>query len=212
MMALTSCQKSNQDASALKTQKDSLSYAIGLSVGKSLQQDSVGVDPDLIARALKDLAVNKTILNDEAAKETIRRYRKEQLAQQGEKNKKAGEAFLEENKKKNGVIPLPSGLQYRVITAGSGKKPKANQIVVVQYRGMNIDGKEFDSSFRNGQPVSLRVDRVIKGWSEALQLMAVGSKWELFVPSDLAYGENGISQLIGPNSTLIFEIELVAIK
>jgi len=212
MMALTSCQKSNQDASALKTQKDSLSYAIGLSVGKSLQQDSVSVDPDLIARALKDLAVNKTILNDQASKETIMRYRKEQLAQKGEKNKKAGETFLEENKKKNGVVPLPSGLQYRVITAGSGKKPKANQTVVVHYRGMTIDGKEFDSSYRNGQPVSLQVDRVIKGWSEALQLMTVGSKWELFVPSDLAYGENGISQVIGPNSTLIFEIELLSIK
>ena len=212
MMTLASCKKNNQDASELKTQKDSLSYSIGLNIGKNLQQDSIDVNPEMIARAMKDIAENKTLLNDETAKKAITDYEKQRHAQQGERNKKVGEAFLAENKKKNSVVTLPSGLQYRVIAMGDGKKPKANQVVIVHYRGMNIDGKEFDSSFRNGQPVSFRVDRVIKGWTEALQLMPVGSKWELFVPSDLAYGENGINPVIGPNSTLIFELELLAIK
>lgn len=212
IILLGSCQKNGQDASALKTQKDSLSYSIGLNIGKSLQQDSIDVNPEMLARAMKDIAENKPLLNDEAAKQSIAQYRKQQLVLIGEKNKKAGEAFLEENKKKSGVITLPSGLQYRVITEGNGKKPKASQTVVVHYRGMNISGKEFDSSFRNGQPVSFRVDKVIKGWTEALQLMSIGSKWEIFIPPDLAYGDRGVSQAIGPNSTLIFELELLAIK
>jgi FKBP-type peptidyl-prolyl cis-trans isomerase FklB len=204
--------KNSHDASVLKTQKDSLSYSIGLNIGKSLQQDSIDISPEMIARAMKDLADNKPILNDDAAKQTITQYRTQQLSIVSEKNKKAGEAFLEENKKKNDVVTLPSGLQYRVITEGSGKKPRANQTVVVHYRGMTINGKEFDSSFRNGQPVSFQVDRVIKGWTEALQLMPVGSKWEIFIPPNLAYGDRGVSQLIGPNSTLIFELELLSIK
>lgn len=212
MLTLASCKKNNQDASDLKTQKDSLSYSIGLNIGKSLQQDSIEINPEIMVKAMKDAAENKPLFTDEIAKKTIADYGKRRLAEQGEKNKKTGEAFLAENKKKNGVITLPSGLQYRVIVMGEGKKPKANQTVVVHYRGMNIDGKEFDSSFRNGQPVSFRVDRVIKGWTEALQLMPVGSKWELFASPDLAYGENGINPVIGPNCTLIFEIELLAIK
>jgi FKBP-type peptidyl-prolyl cis-trans isomerase FklB len=212
MMMFTSCQKGDQGASALKTQHDSLSYSIGLTIGKNLQQDSVSLNPELFARALKDLAENKVLLNDTITRKVIAEYGKRRIAERGEKNKKAGEAFLEENKKKSGVVVLPSGLQYRVITMGDGKKPKADQLVLVHYRGMNIDGIEFDSSFRNGKPVSFRLNQVIKGWTEAIQLMPVGSKWELFIPPNLAYGENGVSQAIGPNSTLIFEIELLGVK
>jgi FKBP-type peptidyl-prolyl cis-trans isomerase len=212
IITFTSCQKGDQASSVLKTQADSLSYSIGLTIGKNLQQDSVVINPEMFARALKDLADDKVLLNDTATRKVIADYGKRRMAEKGEKNKKAGEAFLEENKKKSGVVVLPSGLQYRVITMGDGKKPKANQLVLVHYRGMNIDGVEFDSSFKNGRPVSFHLNQVIKGWTEAILLMPVGSKWELFIPPDLAYGENGINQVIGPNSTLIFEIELLGAK
>jgi FKBP-type peptidyl-prolyl cis-trans isomerase FklB len=130
----------------------------------------------------------------------------------GDKNKKAGEAFLAANKKKDGVVTLPSGLQYKILKAGNGAKPTASQTVSCNYRGTLIDGKEFDSSERNGKPAEFPVGQVIKGWVEALQLMPVGSKWQLFIPSDLAYGANGQGQIIGPNAVLIFDIELLSIK
>jgi len=130
----------------------------------------------------------------------------------GEKNKKEGEAFLAENKKKKGVITLPSGLQYKIITAGKGKNPKATDTVTVQYRGTLIDGTEFDSSYRRGQPATFLVNGVIAGWTEALSLMQEGAKWQIFVPSNLAYGEKGAGGQIGPNTTLIFEIEMVSIQ
>ena len=130
----------------------------------------------------------------------------------GEKNKAEGEAFLAENKKKEGVITLPSGLQYKVIKAGTGKKPKATDTVTVHYQGTLIDGKEFDSSYRRGQPVTFPVNGVIPGWTEALQLMEEGAKWQIFIPSSLAYGDRGAGRDIGPHATLIFEIELVSIQ
>ena len=130
----------------------------------------------------------------------------------GEKNKTEGDAFLAANKAKEGVVTLPSGLQYKIITAGTGPKPTLEQTVVCHYRGTLIDGKEFDSSYKRGQPATFPVKGVIKGWTEVLQLMPVGSKWQVFIPSDLAYGERGAGADIGPNATLVFEIELVAIK
>jgi FKBP-type peptidyl-prolyl cis-trans isomerase len=130
----------------------------------------------------------------------------------GDKNMKEGEAFLAENKKKEGVVTLPSGLQYKVITAGTGKKPKATDTVTTQYRGTLIDGTEFDSSYKRGQPTTFPVAGVITGWTEALQLMPVGSKWQLFIPSNLAYGPRGAGHLIGPNATLVFEVELLSIE
>jgi FKBP-type peptidyl-prolyl cis-trans isomerase FklB len=130
----------------------------------------------------------------------------------GEKNVKEGETFLAANKKKEGVVTLPSGLQYKILKTGDGPKPTKDQTVKCHYRGTLIDGTEFDSSYKRGEPTEFPVGQVIKGWTEALQLMPVGSKWQLFIPSDLAYGPNGAGQMIGPNVTLIFDIELISIK
>ena len=134
------------------------------------------------------------------------------MQEAGEANKKEGEAFLADNKTKPGVVALPSGLQYKILTEGTGAKPTAGDSVVCNYRGTLINGKEFDSSYKRGQPATFPVGRVIKGWTEALQLMPVGSKWQLFIPSDLAYGASGAGGDIGPNATLIFEVELISIQ
>jgi FKBP-type peptidyl-prolyl cis-trans isomerase FklB len=200
----------------LTTDRDKNSYAIGMNIGKSLHRDSVDVDPAIVARGLQDaLAGGKTLLTDDEAKASmlalqadIRKHMQEKI----EANKKAGEDFLEANKSKEGVVTLPSGLQYKILTAGDGPKPTATDTVVCKYRGTLIDGTEFDNSDKHGGPATFPVTGVIKGWTEALQLMPVGSKWQLFVPSDLAYGPRGQGGEIGPNSTLIFEVELLSIK
>lgn len=205
----------------LKTQKDKVSYAIGLDVGNGLKKNEVDVDPDIVAKAIKDiLSGNKPLMTEQEVKTTILDLQKdvqakqqERMKAQGDKNKKEGEAFLAQNKTKDGVKTLPSGLQYTVITEGKGKSPKASDTVTVQYRGTLIDGTEFDSSYKRGQPATFPVGGVIKGWTEALQLMQEGSKWQLFIPSDLAYGASGTQGgPIGPNAVLIFEVELVSIK
>jgi FKBP-type peptidyl-prolyl cis-trans isomerase FklB len=205
----------------LKTEKDKISYAIGLDVGNGLKKNEIDVDADIVARAIKDiLAGNKPLMTDEEVKTTITGLQKDLQAKQqermkalGDKNKKEGEAFLAKNKTKEGVKTLPSGLQYKVITQGKGKTPMASDTVTVQYRGTLIDGTEFDSSYKRGQPATFPVSGVIKGWTEALQLMKEGSKWQLVIPSDLAYGASGTQGgPIGPNAVLIFDVELVSIK
>jgi FKBP-type peptidyl-prolyl cis-trans isomerase len=204
----------------LDTEKDKLSYAIGVNVGKSLQKDSVEIDPSIILRGLKDaLAGGKTLMTDEEVKAAILGlqtdlHKKQEAAMQaaGDANKKQGEEFLAANKTKEGVVTLPSGLQYKILTAGTGPKPSTTDSVVCNYKGTLIDGTEFDSSFKRGQPATFPVDKVIKGWTEALQLMPVGSKWQLFVPSEMAYGARGPSPTIGANSVLIFEVELLSIQ
>ncbi|HXL21887.1 MAG TPA: FKBP-type peptidyl-prolyl cis-trans isomerase [Candidatus Dormibacteraeota bacterium] len=204
----------------LKTQKDKASYAIGLSVGKSLQKDSIDIDTAILLRGLKDaLAGGKTLLSDEEAKAAIgalqaemRKKQEEKMAIAGQANQKEGEAFLAANKTKDGVVALPSGLQYKILTAGTGPTPTPTDSVVCNYRGTLINNTEFDSSYKRGQPATFPVTGVIKGWTEALQLMPVGSKWQLFVPADLAYGPRAAGPDIGPNSTLIFEVELLSIQ
>ncbi|MFZ0286221.1 MAG: FKBP-type peptidyl-prolyl cis-trans isomerase [Terriglobales bacterium] len=204
----------------LSSQKDKFSYALGMNLGSNLRRQSVSVNGELIARGLKDgLTGGKTLLTEEEARAVMmevqtefRRQQQEKAEQLGAANKKEGDAFLAANKAKQGVVTLPSGLQYKVIQPGTGPKPAATDTVTVNYRGTLIDGKEFDSSYKRGQPATFTVNGVIKGWVEALQLMPVGSKWQLFIPSDLAYGERGAGQEIGPNSTLIFEVELLSIK
>jgi FKBP-type peptidyl-prolyl cis-trans isomerase len=208
------------DESALKSEKDKLSYTFGANFGKSLKQQEIEINTDIFIKGMKDgLSGGKMVLTDQEMKDTMTSFQKEMTAKQAEKrkalgdrNKKEGDAFLAANKAREGVKALPSGLQYKVVTEGTGKTPKATDSVVTNYRGTLIDGTEFDSSYQRKAPATFRVNGVIKGWTEALQLMKEGSKWQLFVPSELAYGERGAGPNIGPNAVLIFEIELVSVK
>jgi FKBP-type peptidyl-prolyl cis-trans isomerase FklB len=205
-----------QENLVLKSQKEKVSYIIGMDIGMNLKKQTIDIDPTILARGMKDaLSGAKPLLTEQEIQETMVAFQKEMMAKQSEvakKNKAEGEAFLTENKKKEGVKTLPSGLQYKVIKAGTGKKPKSTDTVTAHYRGTLISGKEFDSSYKRGQPASFPVSGVIPGWTEALQLMEVGAKWQLFIPSNLAYGEQGGGRDIGPNATLIFEVELVSIQ
>jgi FKBP-type peptidyl-prolyl cis-trans isomerase FklB len=208
----------------LTTRKQKFSYALGMNIatglGANLKKQGVEVDWSLLAQGLKDGSSGKgTRLSEDEAKTVlnevqteVHKEQQDKMKEAGDKNKTEGQAFLAANKAKDGVKTLPSGLQYKVITEGTGPKPTTTDTVVCNYRGTLINGTEFDSSYKRGEPATFPVGGVIKGWTEALQLMPVGSKWQLFVPSDLAYGERGAGAEIGPNSTLIFEVELISIK
>jgi len=205
----------------LKTQKEKASYAIGMNIGKNLKRDAVEIDPAVLSRGLRDaLAGNKLLLTDDEAKAALTALQAEVRATEEAKlkavaleNKRAGDAFLAANKTKEGVVTLPSGLEYKIIKEGTGPKPTADDTVLCHYRGTLVDNTEFDSSYKRNEPLKIPVGGVIKGWTEAIQLMPVGSKWQLFIPSDLAYGERGApGSPIGPNSTLIFEVELISIE
>ena len=208
------------DKVELKTQKDKASYAIGLSMGGSLQKNGIEVNTDVLFAGIKDaLSGSKPLMTEEEMKDTMTVLQKDAQARQQEqakaladKNKKEGEAFLAANKKKDGVITLKSGLQYKIIKGGSGKTPKATDSVTVNYKGTLIDGSEFDSSYKRGQPATFPVNGVIPGWTEALQLMKEGAKWQLFIPSSLAYGERGAGAVIGPDAVLVFDVELISIN
>lgn len=204
----------------LKTAKDKVSYAIGSDLGGKLKSQSIDVDPALLSRGLRDsLAGTKPLMTQDEIRAALTdlqsQLRQKQMAMAkdlGEKNKKEGDAFLADNKGKEGVVALPSGLQYKILKAGDGEKPKPTDTVVCNYRGTLLSGKEFDSSYKRGQPATFPVSGVIKGWTEALQLMPVGSKWQLFIPPDLAYGDRGAGNDIAPGATLIFEVELISIQ
>jgi FKBP-type peptidyl-prolyl cis-trans isomerase FklB len=204
----------------LKTAKEKNSYALGMNIGTGLRKQPLDLDPAILARGLRDALANGKMLLTEDEERTIltqlqtdMRAKQQEMAQQaGEANKQQGLAFLSANKTKEGVVALPDGLQYKVLQTGTGPKPTAADQVVCNYRGTLLDGTEFDSSYKRGQPATFPVGGVIKGWTEALQLMPVGSKWQLFVPAELAYGAQGAGPQIGPNATLIFEVELVSIK
>jgi len=209
-----------QDTPTLNSPKEKLSYALGMDLGNQLRRQSVELDPDIFYRALKDaLSGGKTLLTEAEARAAIgalqneiRQKQAEAAKLAAEKNKQEGETFLAANSKKDGVVTLDSGLQYKILRAGEGAKPSASDKVVCHYRGTLIDGTEFDSSYKRNQPATFAVSGVIKGWTEALQLMPAGSKWQLFIPSALAYGERGRGTVIGPNATLVFEVELVSIQ
>jgi len=218
-VVLLASQAGAEEKKAFQTPKEKQSYSIGADIGNKLKSQSIDVDPDALAQGLKDaISGNKLLMTEQEIKESLSSLQKEMMEKQAErtkqlseKNKKEGDAFLAENKKKEGVKTLPSGLQYKVITEGTGKTPKAEDTVITNYRGTLIDGTEFDSSYKRGQPATFPVKGVIPGWTEALQLMKEGSKWELFIPASLAYGERGAGNLIGPYTTLIFEIELISV-
>ncbi len=207
-------------APAVTTQQDKLSYAVGVQVARNLKQQGLELNADVFIRGLREALAGGTLRLTEEEMQTVLTAFQDELERKqadarkaaAEKNAKDGAAFLAANKAKPGVVTLPSGLQYKVLKTGEGRKPVASERVECHYRGALLNGTEFDSSSRRGEPAVFGVSAVMPGWTEALQLMPVGSKWQLFVPADLAYGARGFPPQIGPNATLVFEIELLAIK
>ena len=204
----------------LKNEKDKVSYSIGLNIGSNFKSQSVDINPDILIKGIKDaISGSKPLMTEKEIQETMTVFQKEITAKQAERtkslaetNKKEGEAFLAANKGKDGVKTTSSGLQYKIIKDGNGQTPKATDTVTVNYSGTLIDGTEFDSSYKRGEPASFPLNGVIPGWTEALQMMKVGSKWQLFLPPAIAYGERGQGRVIGPNAALIFEVELLSVK
>ena len=208
------------DDQMLTTEKEKNSYAVGVQTGTDMRHFGMDVDPDLVARGFRDAySGRKLLLTDQQMAETMGKISRTMEAKSGElmkqdagRNKQEGEAFLAQNAKKEGVRTTPSGLQYKIIKAGTGRTPKPTDTVTVNYRGTSVDGTEFDSSYRRNQPFTFQINKMIKGWVEALPMMSVGSKWTLYIPSRLAYGAQGSPPAIGPNATLIYEVELLSIK
>lgn len=223
---LTGCEKADDTAvgntapaksTELTTQEQKLSYIFGQNIGNQFKSDSVAIDVPVFAQGVSDALEGKeSPLKEEEIIAVLQQFQQEKRAEQqklvdamSEKNKAEGEAFLTENATKEGVVTLDSGLQYKVITVGTGPLPTPDSTVQVNYRGTLVDGTEFDSSYKRGEPATFGVTQVIPGWTEALLLMKEGSKWELYIPPSLAYGPGGAGQLIGPEATLIFEVELL---
>ncbi len=225
LLALMACEgkttpKGEAGKKTLQTPKDKVSYAIGLNAAKSFKSQGIEIDAEALTKGLQDgISGAKPLMTEEEMRTTMTTFQTEmrqklmqaKMAAAAE-NKKKEDAFLEANKKKEGVVTTPSGLQYKILKEGKGKKPGDNDMVDVNYKGTLIDGKEFDSSYRRGKAQTFKVGELIPGWREALKMMPEGSKWQVFVPSKLAYGEHGAGKEIDPYSTLIFEMELVAIK
>jgi FKBP-type peptidyl-prolyl cis-trans isomerase FklB len=214
-------------SSAFKTDKEKISYSLGVDIGRTLQRLQLDLNEEVLSRGIADVLGGKTMaMTDQELQETLQAFQQKMMQKQQEsmakkqdemkvvaaKNKADGKKFLDDNSKKAGVKSTPSGLQFKVVKEGKGEKPKDSDVVETNYRGTTIDGKEFDSSAKHGSTFSFPVNGVIKGWSEALKLMPVGSKWELYIPSDLAYGDEGYGEDIPPGSTLVFEVELLGIK
>jgi len=216
---VAAAQETAPGAAELKTDKDKFSYALGMNFGENFKKQGLDLDPAMFAKAFAEaFNTGKTAMSEEDMKAVLtaaaQEIRKKQAAEQAEKGQQAqaeGEKFLAENKAKDGVVALPSGLQYKILKQGTGEKPTLDDTVVCNYKGTLINGTEFDASEKHGGPATFPVKGVIAGWTEALQLMPTGSKWQLFVPANLAYGEQGPPG-IGPNATLIFEVELVAVQ
>jgi len=217
---LAACNKTEAPATKLETVEAKASYSFGVDFAKRLKQQSINLETESLIQGIRDGSSGAKIqLSEEdmntARTEFLKKLREEMMAKQaaeGEKNLAEGKAFLAENAKKEGVVTTASGLQYKIITPGTGATPTLEDTVTTHYRGTVIDGREFDSSYARGNPATFPVKGVIKGWTEALQMMKVGAKWQLFIPADLAYGDKARSDVIGPNATLIFDIELLAIK
>ena len=214
-------QAANEGPMALETEQQRISYGMGLGLGERIQRENFGVDVVAFAEGMRHgMGEGEPLMTPDQIQQEMMAFQQKQMERQQAEmeqkaaaNKAAGDAFLAENSQKEGVVTLDSGLQYKVVSAGEGPKPAADDVVEVHYRGTLIDGTEFDSSYSRDSTVTFPVNGVISGWTEALQLMPVGSKWELYIPSDLAYGPGGTGGgPIGPNETLVFEVELIAIK
>jgi FKBP-type peptidyl-prolyl cis-trans isomerase FklB len=226
MVALSACGKATSGstktykAEDLNSQKKKVSYAIGLDIGKNFKTRAMDIDLDILFQGLRDAqGSGQPLLSNEEIQKTMTQFQQDMMKVEQEKrmgqamaNKAKEDAFLKKNAMEPGIKVTTSGLQYRVISNGSGPLPKVNDTVKVHYRGTLLDGSEFDSSYKRNQPAVFPLNGVIKGWTEALQMMKVGSKWQIFLPSNLAYGEQGAGQVIGPNSTLIFDVELLSIE
>jgi FKBP-type peptidyl-prolyl cis-trans isomerase FklB len=223
--ALGACDKIDTGGGSkeLKTDKDKVSYGIGMDIGRTLKTQSLGaedLDLNKLRQGMQDaLAGNKSLLSDSALSQVMMGFQQKMMAKQdslnkkkGEENLKAGEAFLAKNGKDSGVVTTPTGLQYKILKAGTGKVPDSTSTVTVNYAGTLLDGTEFDSSIKRGQPATFPVTGVIPGWTEALTKMPVGSKWKLWIPAKLAYGDTKRGPTITPNSTLVFEVELLSIN
>ena len=201
------------NAQNLKTDMEKVSYSLGVNIATSLKQQGWELDAKTLATAISDVINgNELAISEQEANTILQSYQQKLMNKTLEANSEAGKAFLEENAKREEVTTTASGLQYEVLEEGEGDSPKATDEVEVHYHGTLIDGSVFDSSVERGQPATFGVDKVIAGWTEALQLMKPGAKYKLFIPSDLAYGERSAGQMIGPNSTLIFEVELISVK
>lgn len=208
-----------EEQTVLMNDTDKLSYSMGFDIGSKLLQESIEINPDILSKGVQDgFRGTEPLMTKEEMQKAITEFRKDMIAKQkaqqnllSEKNKNEGEAFLTENKAKEGVVTLPSGLQYKVIKEGTGRTPTVDDTVSTHYRGTLVDGTEFDSSYKRGTPATFPVKGVIAGWTEALQLMKEGDQWKLFLPPQLAYGERGVGKMIGPNATLIFDIELISV-
>lgn len=221
VVGITGCQNTSEKQVNLETQTDKVSYSIGLNIGQNMKRDSIKINPEVLIRGIMDASLDSAshLMTEAQIQETMTAFQKEMQKKQqenarmaGEKNRAEGDAYLAANSKKPGVVTLPSGLQYRIITQGTGKKPSASSTVSTHYVGRLLNGFEFDSSVKRGQPATFPCNGVIKGWSEALQIMPVGSKWELVIPPSLGYGEQGAGGVIPPNAVLVFELELLSIQ
>lgn len=203
----------------LTSEIDKLSYSIGIDLGKNFKRQDININPEVMAQGMQDGIEGKSALTEQQMQDVLTKFQKEliakrseQMNKQADENKKKGEAFLKENKSKPGVVTTQSGLQYKIITAGTGEKPGKDDTVTVEYTGRLINGEIFDSTEKSGKPATFKVSQVIPGWTEVLQLMPAGSTWEVYVPGHLAYGPRSMGGAIGPNETLIFNIHLVSVK
>lgn len=219
LQAYAADSQSSNLTNVLKTDSDKTSYTIGVDIGENLQAQSIKINPDVLTQGIKDgISGGPLLMNKDEMQQTIAALQKKlideqrgKLKEQAQKNEKAGADFLAKNKQNPGVVTLPSGLQYKIIEAGKGEKPVGTDFVTVDYEGKLLNGNIFDSSYQRGKPVNFQLSKIIKGWQEALQKMPVGSTWELYIPSNLGYGEHGSSGVIEPNQTLIFKVHLISI-
>ena len=207
-------------APVLATTEDKVSYSIGSDLGKNLKRQGIAINPSIFAKGMADgMSGGKLLMSEDEMKQVLSDFEKEMMNkrasefnEKAEENKVQGEAFLKENKAKEGVVSLPSGLQYKIVKAGTGVKPTKEDMVTVEYTGRLLNGEVFDSTEKAGKPVSFKLTQVIPGWTEALQLMPAGSTWEVYIPAKLAYGSRNVGGSIGPNETLIFNVHLIDVK